>query len=240
MYLRLPDDGTLDAIPEDVLAECCQLVKHNSIQGCKAATVDIVYTMWGNLKKTNSMEVGQVGFHKQKEVRKVTAVAKTSDTLKRINKTQEEKHPDLEAQRKEYDHRVAKETKRKLQVCFAAAATSNDRLTCSLRDITHLTLTSDHTSQVKEVIITIWSLHMCTHSISPCTSAGNPVWVPTRCMCSSRQSRHALHEQRMLCMVEGKHELPITFDTTCRNRSRRSRSRKKRQGKKLNSAAMRT
>lgn len=30
--------------------------------------VGIVYTLWDNLKKTNDMEVGQVGFHKQKEV----------------------------------------------------------------------------------------------------------------------------------------------------------------------------
>lgn len=103
------------------MAECCQLVKHNSIQGCKAATVDIVYTMWGNLKKTGSMEVGQVGFHKQKDVRKVQAVAKENDALKRINKTQIEDHPDLEAQRIEFDRRVAKESKRKLQVRPTAA-----------------------------------------------------------------------------------------------------------------------
>jgi hypothetical protein len=30
--------------------------------------VGIVYTPWDNLKKTNGMDVGQVGFHKQKEV----------------------------------------------------------------------------------------------------------------------------------------------------------------------------
>lgn len=30
--------------------------------------VDVVYTMWDNLKKTAGMDVGQVGFHKSKEV----------------------------------------------------------------------------------------------------------------------------------------------------------------------------
>ena len=30
--------------------------------------IEVVYTMWENLKKTGSMDVGQVGFHKQKEV----------------------------------------------------------------------------------------------------------------------------------------------------------------------------
>lgn len=57
VYLRLPDGGTLDDIPANVLDECCQIVKHNSIQGCKSSSVDIVYTLWGNLKKSPSMEV---------------------------------------------------------------------------------------------------------------------------------------------------------------------------------------
>lgn len=33
--------------------------------------VDVVYTMWANLKKTAGMDVGQVGFHKQKDVSKL-------------------------------------------------------------------------------------------------------------------------------------------------------------------------
>ena len=40
--------------------KCLQLVKANSIQGCKENNVDIVWTPWSNLKKTASMEVGQV------------------------------------------------------------------------------------------------------------------------------------------------------------------------------------
>jgi len=39
-----------------------------AVSGCKANNVDIVYTMWSNLKKTPDMDVGQVGFHRQKEV----------------------------------------------------------------------------------------------------------------------------------------------------------------------------
>ena len=30
--------------------------------------IEVVYTMWDNLKKTGGMDVGQVGFHKHKEV----------------------------------------------------------------------------------------------------------------------------------------------------------------------------
>jgi hypothetical protein len=42
-------------------------VKANSIMGNKMNDVDVVYTMWTNLKKTEGMEVGQVGMHKEKE-----------------------------------------------------------------------------------------------------------------------------------------------------------------------------
>lgn len=33
VYLRLPDGITIDTIPAEILEECCQLVKQNSIQG---------------------------------------------------------------------------------------------------------------------------------------------------------------------------------------------------------------
>ena len=38
------------------------------VAGNKVNDVDVVYTMWANLKKTPGMDVGQVGFFKQKEV----------------------------------------------------------------------------------------------------------------------------------------------------------------------------
>lgn len=36
--------------------------------GNKMNNIDVVYTMWANLKKTQGMDVGQVGFFKDKEV----------------------------------------------------------------------------------------------------------------------------------------------------------------------------
>lgn len=69
--LRLPMGATMDDIPANTLEDCAQLVKQNSIQGCKTNGVTIVYTPWSNLKKTAAMEVGQVGFHSDKSVRKV-------------------------------------------------------------------------------------------------------------------------------------------------------------------------
>lgn len=38
--------------------------------------IDVVYTMWDNLKKTAGMDVGQVGFHKNKEVSNILQIIK--------------------------------------------------------------------------------------------------------------------------------------------------------------------
>lgn len=62
VYLRLPVGVDMDSVPADTLEDCCQLVKHNSISGNKLNNVGIVYTPWANLRKTASMEVGQVRF----------------------------------------------------------------------------------------------------------------------------------------------------------------------------------
>ena len=53
-----------------------------------------MYTPWSNLKKTADMDVGQVGFHKGKLVRR-THVTKDKEIVKRLNKTKEERFPDL-------------------------------------------------------------------------------------------------------------------------------------------------
>lgn len=120
VYLRLPRGKAIDDIPEDLLEECCQLVKQNSIQGCKDNNVPIVYTMWGNLKKTADMVVGQVSFHKQKAVKRCVVERKKNDILNRINKTRREEFPDLAAQREAYESDVSRIKKRELQVRAAA------------------------------------------------------------------------------------------------------------------------
>ncbi len=47
-------------IHTQVIEDCCQLVKANSIRGNKLDNVSVVFTPASNLKKTNGMEVGQV------------------------------------------------------------------------------------------------------------------------------------------------------------------------------------
>ncbi|XP_047315390.1 coiled-coil domain-containing protein 25-like [Impatiens glandulifera] len=98
VYLRLNKGQTMDDISEGLLEDCAQLVKANSIQGNKVNNVDIVYTPWQNLKKTASMDVGQVGFHNPKMVRTIRVEKRINDVVNRLNKTKVERKPDLKAE----------------------------------------------------------------------------------------------------------------------------------------------
>ncbi|XP_054154495.1 coiled-coil domain-containing protein 25-like isoform X2 [Oppia nitens] len=104
VYLRLRPGQTLDDIPSAVIDDCAQLVKHNSIKGSKMNEVDVVYTLWSNLNKTPNMDVGQVGFHDNKVVRKVRVEKKINEIIKRLEKTKVEKqNVDFRAEREERD-----------------------------------------------------------------------------------------------------------------------------------------
>lgn len=103
VYLRLNKGETLDDIHQDVLIDACQLVKANSIQGNKMNNIDVVYTTWDNLKKTASMEVGQVSFHNPKVVRKIRIEKRINEIVNRLNKTKVEAHPDFQAEREQRD-----------------------------------------------------------------------------------------------------------------------------------------
>ncbi|EPS65986.1 hypothetical protein M569_08789 [Genlisea aurea] len=83
VYLRLPKGQTIDDIPE----------------GNKVNNVDVVYTPWQNLKKTASMDVGQVGFHSSKMVRTARVEKRINEILNRLNRTKVERTPDLKAER---------------------------------------------------------------------------------------------------------------------------------------------
>lgn len=113
VYLRLAPGQTIDDIPNSVLDDACQLVKANSIMGNKMNDIDIVYTMWGNLKKTAGMEAGQVAFHKDKDVRKVRVAKRSNEIVNRLNKTKKESFPDLRIERETRD-RLEREDKKKL------------------------------------------------------------------------------------------------------------------------------
>lgn len=114
VYLRLNKGQTLDDVPTTVIEDAAQLVKANSIVGNKMNDVDVVYTMWSNLKKTDGMDVGQVGFFRDKEVRKIRVAKRNNEIVNRLNKTKSERQPDLRAEREDRD-RKEREGERRLQ-----------------------------------------------------------------------------------------------------------------------------
>lgn len=113
VYLRLKEGEHIDNIPSALIDDCCQLVKANSIQGNKMNDIEIVYTPWSNLKKSASMDVGQVSFHNEKEVRKVKVEKRINAIINRLEKTKTViDNVDLRGQREERD---AKERARQHQ-----------------------------------------------------------------------------------------------------------------------------
>ena len=112
VYLRLPNGpvlnefrqtGSLSHIPQ-TLDDCLQIVKINSIEGKKKSSIDIIYTEFKNLKKNDSMDVGQVGFLDKKKVAFVKNIASNRDIILRLKKSNYQDFPDLEKMRKEHDY----------------------------------------------------------------------------------------------------------------------------------------
>ena len=108
VYLRPVDLRNSPEIPEIVFAEISQLVKHNSIEGCKANTVDIVYCKYLNLLKRKDMEPGAVSYISEKENKYIRDVRLNKEIHKRIEKTREERDVDLKALREDRDREEAK------------------------------------------------------------------------------------------------------------------------------------
>lgn len=114
VYLRLQPGQTIDDIPSAVLEDAAQLVKANSIKGNKMNDLEIIYTMWSNLKKTDGMDVGQVGFHREKDVRKIKVQKRNNEIVNRLVKTKREEHSDLQTAREDRD-RLEREDKKRIQ-----------------------------------------------------------------------------------------------------------------------------
>lgn len=126
VYLRLNKGQTFDDIPEGVLEDCAQLVKANSIQGNKVNNIDVVYTPWQNLKKTASMDVGQVSFHNPKMVRTIRVEKRINEIVNRLNRTKVERKPDLKAEREAVN--AAERAERKQQLREKKRREDMDRL----------------------------------------------------------------------------------------------------------------
>lgn len=103
MYLRLPEDWNWDEISQELLNDCAQLTKANSIQGSKMDNITVIYTPWSNLLKTGDMADGQVGFKKDNLVKKIFVDTRINAIVNRLNKTKEEKFPDLRQEKLDYE-----------------------------------------------------------------------------------------------------------------------------------------
>ena len=103
VYLRCPPGVDASNIPPAVVKQCCQIVKNNSIEGSKRASVFVVYTQYPNLHKDKQrMEIGAVGYHDRKLVHRVS-VEKDKEMVKRLEKTKEERVVDLPKERRRRD-----------------------------------------------------------------------------------------------------------------------------------------
>lgn len=77
--------------------------------------IDVVYTMWSNLKKTPGMEIGQVGFHKDKDVRKIHVAKRINTIVNRLNKTKRSEQVNLRSEREQRDRNEREDKKRLLR-----------------------------------------------------------------------------------------------------------------------------
>ncbi|EIE90136.1 hypothetical protein RO3G_14847 [Rhizopus delemar RA 99-880] len=111
VYVRLQPGQTWLDIPPEVVDDCAQLVKANSIEGNKKNNITVIYTPWDNLKKTPGMETGQVTFHNHKKVKRVYVEKRINEVVNRLNKTKVERFPDLlqeKVQRDKIDRKKAR------------------------------------------------------------------------------------------------------------------------------------
>ncbi|WPG99610.1 coiled-coil domain-containing protein 25 [Acrodontium crateriforme] len=110
VYVRLrADQGeTWDAIPQELLVDCAQLTKANSIEGNKKDNVTVIYTPWSNLKKSGAMATGQVGFKNDKLVKRVYVEKRENAIVNRLNKTKVEKYPDLRQEKENREKELRK------------------------------------------------------------------------------------------------------------------------------------
>ena len=83
--------------------------------GNKKDNITVIYTPWRNLHKQASMATGQIGFHRQKEVRKVHIEKRINEIINRLNKTRLEKFPDLAVEKAEFEKEERQKEKMALQ-----------------------------------------------------------------------------------------------------------------------------
>eukprot|EP00768_Dysnectes_brevis_P004174 gnl/Dysnectes_brevis/2978_a3669_1501.p1 GENE.gnl/Dysnectes_brevis/2978_a3669_1501~~gnl/Dysnectes_brevis/2978_a3669_1501.p1 ORF type:complete len:221 (+),score=35.95 gnl/Dysnectes_brevis/2978_a3669_1501:28-663(+) len=107
VYLRLHEGDKLSKVPAEIIEECAQLTKQNSIEGCKLKNVTIIYTRASNLLKTGDMKVGAVSFHSRKKIKRVVVAEKNRVMLKALEKhRREDRTTDLGVAKRQHEKEI--------------------------------------------------------------------------------------------------------------------------------------
>lgn len=118
VYFRVCTDSApvtgipIDDLPVDSVYDMMQIVKHNSISGCKLASTRIVYTPHSNLKKTFEMDSGTVTYHDSKLCR-YARCDKDRTRVKELEATKTERNDvDFYAEKQANARRIIERKKR--------------------------------------------------------------------------------------------------------------------------------
>ncbi|KAL3232521.1 Protein JLP2 [Nakaseomyces bracarensis] len=91
VYLKMnTEEKGLEDVPSEVVNDCLQLCKSESIQGNKLPQCTILYTPWHNLRKNRYMKPGEVSFKSLKYCKRKECFARDNKVLNRLTKTRVE------------------------------------------------------------------------------------------------------------------------------------------------------
>ncbi|CCH59691.1 hypothetical protein TBLA_0B08755 [Henningerozyma blattae CBS 6284] len=97
IYLRLlPNEKSINDVPQEILLDCLQICKSSSIQGNKLPTCNIIITPWTNLRKSGYMKPGEVSFKSTRFLTKKQCFQRDNKLLNRLEKTRIELCNDVE------------------------------------------------------------------------------------------------------------------------------------------------
>ncbi|CCE64055.1 hypothetical protein TPHA_0G02190 [Tetrapisispora phaffii CBS 4417] len=97
VYLKLLEkENSVSDVSSEIVNDCLQLCKSESIQGNKLPQCSILITPWHNLRKNRFMKPGEVSFKSQRACTKRDCFARDTKIMNRLNKTRVELYEDVE------------------------------------------------------------------------------------------------------------------------------------------------
>ncbi|QLG72375.1 hypothetical protein HG535_0D00820 [Zygotorulaspora mrakii] len=97
IYLKLfADEKSIADVPQEVVNDCLQLCKSESIQGNKMSHCTILCTPWHNLRKSKDFKPGEVSFKSLQRCQKLVCHGRDQKLLNRLAKTRVELFEDVE------------------------------------------------------------------------------------------------------------------------------------------------